>query len=292
MASFTGRILRSPLVPTTVLASTLYLSSSSLAADEGLSSSVRPGRSTSGDKLPIYPSPSSMPTVTLIENPNPLVPYIAQGREAVTSVMSQARGYLQGGVANWIGFERKVEHEVKSVLPADESLTPGLIYVLIAGLSGSVLSRTRSLPVRFLAPPLFTLLAAPYFLPKTSHNIRKYLSDIEDRNFPAFAARHDRFVQTGLAHAQMTLGRLEDASEGARDWSHKAFENVEKTTGLRMGEVVGRAEVEKNRVEAMHALEQQRKPAVEYEKIGYIVEQRPVAEVVAPVVHEEKKRAV
>ncbi|OCF38317.1 hypothetical protein I317_07915 [Kwoniella heveanensis CBS 569] len=272
------------------------MASAPLISDEGLKS-VRPGRSAAGDKLPIYPTPESIPTVTLIETPNPIVPYITESREAVTSVLAQARGYLQSGVGSWIGFERKVEREVKSVLPADESLTPGLIYVLIAGLSGSVLTRTRSLPIRFLAPPLFTLAAAPYFLPKTSHNIRKYLSDVEDRNFPEFAARHDHFVQTGVAHFNMTLGRLSDAGDSAKEWSHTAFEKVENTTGLKLGQVVERAEKEKERIAA--TIQQQQKidqakasSAVDYERVGYIVEQKPVAEVVVPVVPEEKKRAV
>lgn len=49
--------------------------------------------------------------VTLIETPNPLVPYIAQAREATTNVFGGAATYVEGGVSRWIGFERKVERE-------------------------------------------------------------------------------------------------------------------------------------------------------------------------------------
>lgn len=47
------RLLRSPLVPASVLVSSVYMSSTSLAADDGAvpSSSVRPGRSASGEKV-------------------------------------------------------------------------------------------------------------------------------------------------------------------------------------------------------------------------------------------------
>ncbi|KAK8864482.1 hypothetical protein IAR55_001732 [Kwoniella newhampshirensis] len=293
MASFTGRVLRSRHLTTSILASTLYMTSTSLAADEG-TSRVRPGFSSSGERLPIYPTPESNPSVTLVETPKPLVPYIAQGREAVSGVLGEARGYVQTGVSRWITFERRVEREVKSILPPDEPLNPGLIYILISGLSGSVLSRTRSLPIRFLSPPLFTLLAFPYFLPKTSHNIRQYLSDVEDKRFPEFAARHDHFVGTGLAHFGMLRSRIEDVGEDAREWGHKAFQGVEKTTGLRVGEVVSRVEKEKERL-----LAQQAKSAPipqggeqEYKTIGYVVEQKPVAEVVVPVAPEQGAKRI
>ncbi|WVQ80733.1 hypothetical protein IAT38_002838 [Cryptococcus sp. DSM 104549] len=292
MASFASRVLRrSPLVPTTVFASTLYMTSASLSADEGTStSSVRPGRSASGEKLPIYPTPEANPTITLVETHNPLVPYISQSREAVSGVLGDARSYVQTGVSKWITFERKVEREVKSVLPPDEQLNPGLIYVLIAGLSGSVLTRTRSLPIRFLAPPLFTLLAFPYFLPKTSHNIRSYLSAVEDKNFPEFAAKHDHIVGTGVAHWGQLWSRVGEAGEDAREWGHRAVEGVEKTTGLRLGEAVSKVEREKER------LVQEKKavavPAQKYETVGYVVEQKPVAEVVVPVEPVQEKKLV
>ncbi|TYJ54147.1 hypothetical protein B9479_005245 [Cryptococcus floricola] len=292
MAPFAARLLRSPLLPTSVLASTLYMSSASLAADEGkapAAPSVFPGRSSSGEKLPIYPTPKHTPTVTLVETQNPIVPYITQSREAVSGVLGDAKGAVQGGVSKWISFERGIEREVKSVLPSDEPLNPGLIYVLISGLSGSVLTRTRSLPIRFLAPPIFTLLAFPYFLPKTSHNIRSYFSNLENKHFPEFAAKHDHIVQTGIAHTSGLFYRIGDAAEDAREWGHKAVEGVEKTTGLRLGEAVSRVEKEQGRLAEQKAVAV---PVQKYETVGYVVEQKPVAEVVAPVEPKVEKKLV
>lgn len=57
------------------------------------------------------------------------------------------------------------------------------------------------------------------------------------------------------------------------------MEGVENATGLKVGEAVRRAEAEKER------LQQERQPrqAVEVETVGYVVEQKPVAEIVVPV---------
>ncbi|ORY32828.1 apolipo protein O-domain-containing protein, partial [Naematelia encephala] len=245
-------------------------------------SAIKPGRTQTGDKLPIYPSEDLDAPVQLIETPHPLSPYIARARESTTSLFGGASEQVESGVKRWIGFERRVEHEVKQILPRDEPLTPGIIYVLIAGLSGSVLTRTRSFPIRWLTPPLLTLAAMPYFLPKTSHNIRQYLSDVEDHHFPAFAAEHDRIFSTAVAHSQMTLDRLGGLRDKAREAAEKAGRKVEDATGLKVGDVVSRIDREKERLEA--ASEQQlSKSGQKMEVVGYVVEQKPIAEIVAPV---------
>lgn len=174
--------------------------------------------------------------------------------------------------------------EIKSVLPADESLTPGIIYVLIAGLSGSVLTRTRSLPIRWLTPPLFTLAALPYFLPKTSHNLRSYLSDVEDKNFPEFAQRHDQIVGTAANHWDLLKERVGSASDKAEGWGNQAVKGIENSTGLRVGDVIKKGQdkihEQRQKLEGGFRLPSE---GVKMETVGYAVETKPVAEIVAPV---------
>ncbi|KAK4683572.1 MICOS complex subunit MIC26, partial [Tremellales sp. Uapishka_1] len=293
MAAFLPRLL----LQSSVVAASVYASSTAVSADTDARPLVRPGRDDSGDKLPIYPLAVNNAPVVLIETVSPLTPHIAKAREATTSVLVEARGYLQSGVGKWVGFERKVEGEraeradsddmtdhasispigeVKTILSPEEPLTPGLLYVLISGLTGSVLTRTRALPIRFLTPPLFTLLAMPYFLPKTSSNIRSYLSQVEDRHFPEFAAQHDHVVQTGAAHWGMLEDRIRGVGEEAKGWSREAVQGVEKYSGLRVGDVVRKVEEKKE-----EKVERDRVGAVE--TVGYVVEQKPVAQLVREV---------
>jgi len=236
----------------------------------------------------------------------------------VTDAISGAGGYVESGVSRWITFERRVERkcppcpdlcnhplkhyiasyrklilgfvvdEVKSVLPPDESLTPGLIYVLISGLTASVLTRTRSLPLRFLSPPFFTLAAMPYFLPKTSHKIRSYLSDVEDEYFPGFAAQHDQFLANASTHTQQFLSRFGRVGEGAKGLGQRAVEGVENATGLKVGEAVrrGQERVEREKEKGHEVL------PLEVKTVGYVVEQKPVAEIVVPVAPTPAKERV
>lgn len=191
--------------------------------------------------------------------------------------------------------------EVKQVVPKDEKLTPGIIYVLIAGLTGSVLTRTRSFPVRFLAPPVFALAALPYFLPKTASNLRNYVSEIEDKAAPDFAAKHDQFNQNLAMHWHMAVDRLRGVSHEAASWSSKAASGVENATGLRVSDALrrGQAGVENAKSKVHDAVEAARERAatpipervpaapatapVVLEKVGTVVEQKPIAEIVVAV---------
>lgn len=184
-------------------------------------------------------------------------------------------------------------------MPKDESLTPGIIYVLVAGLTGSVLTRTRAFPLRFLAPPTFALVALPYFLPKTAHNLRTYVSNLEDKYTPEFATKHDEFNANLELHWQLIQDRLHGVGHEARQWSSKAAQGVESATGLRVSDAARRGRQElheaKSKVaQATASLREKAQPEgavvaepvaerVVFEKVGTLVEETPIAEIVAVV---------
>ncbi|KAL1411425.1 hypothetical protein Q8F55_002381 [Vanrija albida] len=253
MAAF-QRLLRASAAPTLAIGGALAASTTVALADDGAAAaapaSVHPGRTARGDKLPIYSAADEAKPIVLVETVNPLTEHITAAREATAGALGSARGVVESGVSNWIGFERKVEGEVKQIVSPDEPLVPGLIYVAVAGLTGSVLTRTRAFPIRFLAPPVFAAIALPYFLPKTAHNLRQYISDAEDKHIPEFAEKHDRINSALELHWQLALDKLRGAGNDVSTWSNKAVEGVESATGLKMAEAV---RVGQERVEAATA---------------------------------------
>lgn len=160
--------------------------------------------------------------------------------------------------------------------------------------------------MRFIAPPLFTLAALPYFLPKTAHNLRKYVSDLEDKHAPEFAASHDRLNQALELHWHMAVDKLRGAGDEARVWSSQAVHSVEEATGLKVADAVRlgqeRVRAVETKVEAKAAEVKQAAAAakaqakVEAEAAAtvastpaapapaaQVVEVQPVAVIVAPV---------
>jgi organizing structure protein 2 len=128
---------------------------------------------------------------------------------------------------------------VKSIISPNEQLTPGLLYVGVATLSGSILARNRFLLARLLLPPAFLIVSANHFLPETSENLTSYLASLEDTYLPALAQKH----AIANAHTRMTWERIKDATHDGRAWMNRGAESavhkVQDVTGLKLRETFG-----------------------------------------------------
>jgi MICOS complex subunit MIC26 len=128
---------------------------------------------------------------------------------------------------------------VKSLVVPEEPLTPGILYVGVATLTGSIISRNRILPTRLFLPPLFFLLTLNHFLPKTSHNLSLYVSELEERYTPTLKEKHD----IANAHTRMTWERAKEATRDGREGISKVAEGlvgrVQDATGLKLRETLG-----------------------------------------------------
>jgi MICOS complex subunit MIC26 len=131
---------------------------------------------------------------------------------------------------------------VKSIIPVDESLTPGALYAGVATLTASILARNRSILLRFSLPPVFLFISMNQFLPKTSRNLASYFSSLERAHAPALADAHEQLNQS-----------IVSTSEAARDaWiraRNRSVGGVERTvtelqgrTGLKLRDALGWSE--------------------------------------------------
>ncbi|KAH8081340.1 apolipo protein O-domain-containing protein [Cristinia sonorae] len=215
-----------------------------------------------GDKLPIYPRPD--PEIVLQENPSELERQIGIARRAVTHTYLEGHAKVQEVVSRWIGVEQAVEHRVKSIVAADEPLTPGILYVGVATLTGSIIARNRFIGTRLLLPPTLFLLSLNHFLPKTSHNLSAYFSSLEQTYFPALAEKH----AIANAHASMTWERAKEATKDGRETLSGGVValvgKLQDATGLKLRESLGLGQkavenaqlvVEREVVEAKEAVE-------------------------------------
>ncbi|KAI0273068.1 apolipo protein O-domain-containing protein [Russula aff. rugulosa BPL654] len=189
-------------------------------------------------KLSIYPEPER--EIIVVDAPSVLETEIGVARKAVTGVARDVHRRVHGAVSEWIGIEHAVEHRVKALIAPDESLTPALLYVGVASLSGSILARNRSVFSRILLPPTFLLLSFNYFLPKTTHNVSAYAGSLEEKHFPSLAQKH----AVAIAHSHMTWERVRAAGISGRDKVQDGFgsaaRKVQELTGLKVHEALGR----------------------------------------------------
>ncbi|KAG5353088.1 hypothetical protein C0989_010470 [Termitomyces sp. Mn162] len=203
---------------------------------------------TPPEKLSIYSAPT--PDVLLVEEPSALEREIGVVRRKVSEALFDTHSQIQAVVSRWIGIEHAIENRVKSIISPNEPLTPGLLYVGVATLSGSILARNRTLATRLLLPPIFLFASAKHFFPQTTENFTSYLGSLEDTYFPTLAEKH----VIANAHTQMAWERLKDASQNGREWVNRgaatAVDKIQEATGLKLNETLGWSQAGLKRFEA------------------------------------------
>lgn len=98
--------------------------------------------------------------------------------EKIIIYSSELNTQVSAATNEWNSLNSKLQASIK------EPILPGLIYILTATLTGSVLSARRSLPIRFLTPTIFGITAYGYYMPKTFRQTTTKLVEWENNNVP------------------------------------------------------------------------------------------------------------
>jgi organizing structure protein 2 len=123
-------------------------------------------------------------------------------------------------------LERSFTSTIASLAPSRESgeqLMPGLVYVLVASMTGSIISRNRNILLRASLPLALGIGAGWVVIPVTMGNVSDLLWTYEQR-FPAIADTHVR-TREGIqrawhmtkVHADLGKSYVEDKVSDVRD---------------------------------------------------------------------------
>jgi len=137
-----------------------------------------------------------------------------------------AEDKVNSALASALKLENDFTNTIASLAPARETgerLLPNGIYVLVAAMAGSIVTRNRNIVLRATVPAIVGFAAAKAVLPVTMRNVGDLAWSYEQR-FPALADTHarvhdrvGRFVETGVAHSKMSVIMLEDKVAGVRE---------------------------------------------------------------------------
>lgn len=116
---------------------------------------------------------------------------------------------------------RSIEATIK------EPVLPGLIYILTATLTGSILVNRRSLPIRFITPLVFGAGATSYFMPSTYETISDKYSKYEKEQFPEFhQQKHELLVNNYEKFSREFNTRVHEANGQLKLGVHDARKKV------------------------------------------------------------------
>ncbi|KAF1920631.1 apolipo protein O-domain-containing protein [Ampelomyces quisqualis] len=172
---------------------------------------------------PYRPTPTDRLAVQIGHARMALYHQAVRGERAVDNALTQT-----------LRLEHSFTSTMRSLAPPRESgekIFPGALYVLVASMAGSMVTRNRNLLLRASVPLAVGITAAHLFLPTTSKNVGDLIWTYEEK-YPVLADAHLRtrtsiteLIETGKAHAGMGLGMVEGklhaTKDGLEDWVRK-----------------------------------------------------------------------
>ncbi len=137
-------------------------------------------------------------------------------------------------MSSFLHMESSFTSTIASLAPPKESnerLMPGAIYVLVAAMAGSIVSRNRNILLRTSVPLAVGLGAGWVVLPITMRNIGDLVWRYEER-FPVIADNHLRIRRAaqegwrqtkvhGLGFANAVDEKIQGGRDAAEEWVRK-----------------------------------------------------------------------
>lgn len=169
--------------------------------------------------------PSSQPSLSAQTPTDILAAQIQQGRLFLYSHSLAVENSFNDFLSRVLHIENAFTNTVASLAPSPESgerLLPGGIYVVVAAMAGSIVSRNRGIVFRTASPLAFGTVAAWSLLPVTMRNVSDLVWEYE-KKVPAVAEQHlalweqaEHIWYTGVAHSGMARQMMEEKIGEAR----------------------------------------------------------------------------
>jgi organizing structure protein 2 len=176
---------------------------------------------------PATPSTPSTPAEAYRPTPTDrLASQIGMARLALYRQAVRSEAAVDSALTSTLALEHSFTSTIRSLAPPKESgekIFPGALYVLVAAMAGSIVTRNRNVLLRASVPAAVGVAAASAVLPITMRNVGDLVWTYEEK-YPVIADAHLRtrariahFIETGKAHAGSTVGMVEGKVSDVRD---------------------------------------------------------------------------
>jgi organizing structure protein 2 len=186
---------------------------------------------------PTKPAAPTTPSTSTPYRPTPtdrLAVQIGHARMALYKQATRAEDGVNNALTETLRLEHSFTSTIRSLAPSRETgekVFPGALYVLVASMAGSIISRNRNILLRASVPAAIGLTTAYAVLPATMRNVGDLVWSYEEK-YPVLADQHLRIKErvthiweTGKAHTAMSVGMVQDKVAGTRenmeDWVKK-----------------------------------------------------------------------
>lgn len=183
---------------------------------------------------PLTNTPPSVPEASTPTPTDRLEVQIRNARLWLFTKTQSAEKHFNAGLTYLFRKETDFTNTIASLAPAAETgeqLLPGLIYVLVATMAGSIVSKNRNILVRSTFPLAVGITAGWMLIPVTMRNTGDLIWTYE-RKVPAIAQSH--LAIRGAAFE--AYRQLRDRSKGTIDWADRTADDTRKKVEELVGE--------------------------------------------------------
>ncbi|KAK4205339.1 apolipo protein O-domain-containing protein [Triangularia verruculosa] len=181
---------------------------------------VEPAPSTSLITLPETPSVKKETPTDLLAS------HIRSARLYLYHHSCTLEDAVNSSLSRAFDLEQSFTTTISNLAPdraSGEKLMPGAIYVLVAGMAGSIIARNRNVLLRTATPLALGITAAWTVLPVTMNNVSELLWYYE-KKVPAVAEAHlqvresvEKGVYMGKVHAELAQRKIEEGVREVRE---------------------------------------------------------------------------
>jgi organizing structure protein 2 len=171
-----------------------------------------------------------------VRSPSLIQSKIEHLRQKVNSFYTFSNEKIDEATQAYNTKEQHFTSTISNLHNKDEDLLANGQYVLVAGLSGLILTRRSNVLFKAVAPVALALLAFKFALPKTWSNTIGFAHDVEKEKFPALVVKQDCLVKTANDLISSTESKTSNAEKEVESKLSEAKGAFKKFTGLRIDE--------------------------------------------------------
>ncbi|QLQ77864.1 hypothetical protein HG537_0A01110 [Torulaspora globosa] len=168
-----------------------------------------------------------------VRSPSYLLSVFHRLRLGVLGTIEKATQKIDEKTSAYYRHERRLTSTIAN-LHSDprEKLLPGFTYIVVAAMSGSVLTRNKPFLYRFTAPLVLGSLCFSYVLPSTFQNTASLLHSIESEHFPETVAKQDAIINRTAQMGRTAASSIDYVAESVFAIAAKFRHSVKEWTNL------------------------------------------------------------
>lgn len=175
---------------------------------------------------------------TSIRSPSLLESKISSIRTTFNSFFNQTESKIDELTNKYHAKEQHFSSTISNLHDKNEDLLPAGIYITIASLTGSILTRRSNIAFRATIPLLLGTLAFKLTLPNTFNNSSSFLYKIESENLPQLTNKQNQLIKELQQLQSKSIKNLDNGVVSIDDSLTNLKQGIKKYGGLNTDDVV------------------------------------------------------